>query len=407
MNTSASKNILMLTTIYPSPDFVMLNNTDVCHFFSKEWVKMGYKVKVIYNYPRYWSLFHFVASFLGKRLASITGVFIAAKKINNDKQYLLDDVVVERFPLYKPLPRGRFPKKSILKQIQKIKNSNQSDGFLPDVIVGHFHNPSLEMVYELKKVYPQAKTALVLHGNGDNIKTIYKNRYKKLMNSVDFFGHRSLALKRNFETSYGVQQHTSFMCYSGIPEGSFQNAKPHANVVTKNFIFVGSLIKRKHPASILPVLYTAFPNKDFSMTYVGSGQEEKKMRKIKTKLGLEENVRFKGRLPREHVFEELKSAECFIMLSENETFGLVYIEAMANGCITIASKDEGMDGIITHGVNGFLCKAGNEKELAELIIHINTLSLEEKLGISQRAIETAQEMTDFQVAKNYIESILN
>ncbi len=34
------------------------------------------------------------------------------------------------------------------------------------------------------------------------------------------------------------------------------------------------------------------------------------------------------------------------MISKNETCGLVYIEAMAVGCIMIASKNEGFDGII-------------------------------------------------------------
>ena len=43
----------------------------------------------------------------------------------------------------------------------------------------------------------------------------------------------------------------------------------------------------------------------------------------------------------------------WIMISKNETFGLVYLEAMARGCITIGSRNQGIDGVINHGVNGF------------------------------------------------------
>ena len=42
------------------------------------------------------------------------------------------------------------------------------------------------------------------------------------------------------------------------------------------------------------------------------------------------------------------------MISQGEAFGLVYLEAMARGCITIASRGEGFDGIIKDGINGFL-----------------------------------------------------
>lgn len=50
------------------------------------------------------------------------------------------------------------------------------------------------------------------------------------------------------------------------------------------------------------------------------------------------------------------ASDCFIMISKNEAFGLVYLEAMSAGCITIASRGEGFDGVIIHGVNGFYVK---------------------------------------------------
>ena len=93
------------------------------------------------------------------------------------------------------------------------------------------------------------------------------------------------------------------------------------------------------------------------------------------------------------------------MISENEAFGLVYLEAMSRGCITIAARNEGMDGVIIHGINGFFCEAGNSIELAELIIHINTISKVELMRISKNAIETASKMSNEETARNYIEAI--
>ena len=52
----------------------------------------------------------------------------------------------------------------------------------------------------------------------------------------------------------------------------------------------------------------------------------------------------------------MRESDIFILPSRNETFGMVYMEAMASGCITVCSKNDGVDGIIRDGINGFLCE---------------------------------------------------
>ena len=95
------------------------------------------------------------------------------------------------------------------------------------------------------------------------------------------------------------------------------------------------------------------------------------------------------------------------MISEEETFGLVYLEAMSMGCITIASRNEGMEGIIEDGVNGFLCKAGDEHELSEIINRVNGMSIEELMCISNKARETAEKLTDEKVAQLYFNQLVS
>ncbi|MBI5538884.1 MAG: glycosyltransferase [Bacteroidia bacterium] len=93
------------------------------------------------------------------------------------------------------------------------------------------------------------------------------------------------------------------------------------------------------------------------------------------------------------------------MISKREAFGLVYLESMARGCITIGSRSEGIDGIIKHEKNGFLCEAGNEKELVQIIRQINKLTPAERKKISDNAIATAKELTDYMVALKYINAV--
>lgn len=79
---------------------------------------------------------------------------------------------------------------------------------------------------------------------------------------------------------------------------------------------------------------------------------------------------------------------------------------MAKGCITIASKNEGMDGIITNGENGFLCEAGNIENLSKQILEISNLKEAEKEKISLKATETAKKLTDKNVAEEYMQNLL-
>ena len=63
--------ILMLTTVYISNDIKILNNTSVCHYFAKEWAKSGHDVKVIYSYPVFLRIFHWLASVFKTQITRI------------------------------------------------------------------------------------------------------------------------------------------------------------------------------------------------------------------------------------------------------------------------------------------------------------------------------------------------
>ena len=80
---------------------------------------------------------------------------------------------------------------------------------------------------------------------------------------------------------------------------------------------------------------------------------------------------------------------------------------MAKGCIVVGTKGQGIDGIVKHGVNGFLCKARDVDGLAEVIKHIINMPHVELQRISLKAVATAIELTDRKVAENYLKSISN
>lgn len=399
------KNILLLTPIYPTADLSSAS-TRIVHYFAKEWQKQGYKVYVVHYSVNFPSFLYLISKPFQKELSSFFGTAIRFCK-SDYKEYDLDGVKIKRIPLKKYFPHTRYTKKQINIAYNKtIEHCNLSQ-FEPDVIISHWVNPQLEIMNMLKE-YFKVPTVYVSHDIGRDLKTIYKKEAKEYLNNIDVFGFRSKSIKHKFENYFGVKD-KSFICYSGIPTeyvNSVNNIERDFTNIEK-FIFVGSLIKRKYPAKIISPIINSSKNNPFQISYIGTGFEEKTIKKIAYKNNVNDKIKLLGRLDRDIIINHLKKHEVFIMISENETFGLVYLEAMACGCIVIASKNEGFDGIIKHGQNGFLCNAGDEKELESIIIEIKAKSNIELKKISENAISTAKNMTDDLVAERYINTVID
>ena len=144
----------------------------------------------------------------------------------------------------------------------------------------------------------------------------------------------------------------------------------------------------------------------FQFNIIGEGPLDDIISRLAAVKGVSNKVNILGRLPREKVVGEMINTQCFIMISRGEAFGLVYLEAMLTGCIVVASRNEGVDGIIVDGYNGFLCEAGNKAELEEIILKIRSLPVEELKQISNNAIDTALKYTDSNMAEQYLMNVI-
>ncbi len=397
------KNILVLTNIYPAIDLEK-ENTPVVHYFTREWIKMGYEIRVIHYPANFPKILMKGASIFKKQLSSKLGVTIRTSQAK-ELEYKIDNVKVKRIPLLKYKLHGSFSQKQIERAYNKTIQYLNKEDFKPDFIISHWVNPQIEIMNKLKSLF-NVKTCYIAHTPTAEFERIYNDSdAKKLINNIDIIGFRSRNIKELFCRKYNYHGHT-FQCYSGIPEKYIPQEKIVRDFNTINkFIFVGTLIKRKYPAEILLSLSKSYKDNDFEMSYIGKGAELEIIKKYSQKFKIENKVHLYNYVPRDKVVEYLKNHDVFIMISKNEAFGLVYLEAMAQGCITIASKNEGFDGIIQHGVNGFLCKAGDVDELANIITEIKNMDKTSLKQISQNAIETAKNLTDFKAASYYINEI--
>lgn len=396
-------NVLLLTTIYPMP-CIDNQGTPVCHFFAREWVKMGYNVRVVHYQAVYPMPFYWLARINRKKIAAKTGAVVYTER-DRGGTYEMDGVPIKRIPLFKPIPHGGFSHRSIHRSLHEIEVWNKETDFVPDVIIGHFPNPQIEVVNLLHNIYPHSKTCIVMHGDIEIAKKVYGDKLLPLVEKINVWGFRNPAVQRVFEKRV-MKVDNAFMCYSGIPEDFITTNNTHCfDSQTPNYVYVGEMIERKYPVQVMDALEKTYPDGNYSLTYVGDGQLKNKINERVDSGAVKGQVKTMGKIPRDNIKAEYDKADYMVMISRGEAYGLVYLEAMARGCITIASRNEGFDGIIVDGVNGFLCKAGDSKELASIFQRIAAMSKEEKCTISRKAIETAQLLTDYEAAKRYINDI--
>lgn len=103
---------------------------------------------------------------------------------------------------------------------------------------------------------------------------------------------------------------------------------------------------------------------------VGSGKEKGELEKFSKQLSIQNNVEFVGEIPHKKVMEYMSICDIFSLPSYNEGFGVVYLEAMANGKPVIACQGEGIDGIIKDKKTGILVKPKDIDSIVEAIDYL-------------------------------------
>ena len=398
------KNILLITNIYPNND-PEYGGTAVCHTFTTEWVKMGYNVKVIHFDSLFPRPYYWVGKLFNKRIQAKTGTVAYTKTPRKPVRYMVDNVPVIFVPLRKYMPHKAPSHRRAKRAFSYVVSELEKDGYVPDVVTAHFVLPQLQFMPLFKKQYPDARTCLVFHGPWGLLPQFYPKNYKDLMPSVDVWGFRSLAFQQSFEKQFGNDK-PMFLCHSGIPEKYIEKVdRDFANGV-KRFVFVGSLFELKNVDITLRALHKAIDGREYTFDIVGSGAENENLHHLVVELGMGDHVVFHGQMKRDDAQNIVRNSDCFVMVSSREAFGLVYVEAMAKGCIVIGTEGQGIDGIVKHGENGFLCKARDVDGLADVIKQIVNLPQSELQEISSRAVSTAAGLTDRKVAEHYIDSIL-
>lgn len=383
-------NIIFITTLYPDNEKQTLTEVPfTLHYFVKDWINQGHHVQVI------------------KIEAIYPPMIPKYSNLNRDRferDVVIDGVLIHVLQVRKNLNR-KFSKKKSISAGQTAVKYLDSHSVKWDIVIFHVFEPNyyiaqaVKNYFKIPMVYGVHQTDAFWISKAKNQKILLKNKDK-----INAFAFRSQALKKHFKDHLDPAI-PSFLIPSGIPEHTININQQSTSNKTLTFITVANMIKRKN----IDILIKAFHHliqidKDVRLTIIGDGVERDNLEELVVKLNISKNVFFLGKITREKVFLELSHNDVFVLPSIHETFGIVYLEAMARNCIPIGTVNEGIDGIIQDGVNGYLCSPdviGCFHKMQQVLEIDNST----RHHIHKQIATTVLEYTETKCSAKYIENI--
>ena len=108
---------------------------------------------------------------------------------------------------------------------------------------------------------------------------------------------------------------------------------------------------------------------DATLTLVGSGSEEKRLRELAAELRLA-NVSFAGRVPPDEIWRFYAGADIYLQTPDIDNMPSSVLEAYASGCGVVSTRAGGVPAILTDGEHGLLVDCNDHEQAAERMLRL-------------------------------------
>lgn len=236
----------------------------------------------------------------------------------------------------------------------------------PDIIHSHFLNYGVIAVKLSKKEnLPLVVTEHSSYMNKTSLPWWVKKRAVKTYSACDCIIAVSTPLAEN------IKKATGFNCtvvhnIANISD-NVETLRKSSENKQKLLVSAGNLL----PGKGFDILLRAFnkaleKDNTIRLLILGDGPERKKLKAMASEMSISDKVTFHGKYRKENLPELCKDANAFVLASRYETFGVVYIEAMAMGLPVIATRCGGPEDFVDES-NGLLVDVEDVDGLANAI----------------------------------------
>ncbi|MDU5105631.1 glycosyltransferase [Clostridium sp.] len=152
-----------------------------------------------------------------------------------------------------------------------------------------------------------------------------------------------------------------------IPVERFNISKDTNDIFT--FFSLAFLEGEKGMDVLIKAYAKYFKNTNTKLIIGGDGSQKEYLVNLAIELQIDSQMEFLGALSREEVSNYMSRCNTFVLASKYETFGVVYIEALASGKPIIGTYNGGAEDIINEN-NGLLVKVNDIDDLGNAMKYI-------------------------------------
>ncbi len=186
--------------------------------------------------------------------------------------------------------------------------------------------------------------------SGDNINRRIYEIERRGMHAAGRVIAVSAYTKSICATRYAVNPSKVDVVYNGIDDERHQpqpgeGIRPNDRIV----LFLGRITMQKGPEYFIQAAKRVLEKvEDVKFVVAGSGDMATRMIELAASLGIGHKVLFTGFLRGPDVERVFRMADCYVMPSVSEPFGLVALEALKHDVPVIISKQSGVSEVLTH-----------------------------------------------------------
>lgn len=169
----------------------------------------------------------------------------------------------------------------------------------------------------------------------------------------------------------GIKPERVHTIYCGMDHDRFHLDEPPARSATPLVVAWSRLRKYKsNDVAIKAFAHILKAIPEAKMLIMGRGPDEKRLRRLVQRLGLDQAVEFRGFMPWQELVRTLHQAHVFLNPSPKEGWGLTVIEANSCGLPVVASDRPGLKDSVRDGVTGALVPYGDDQAFAREALNL-------------------------------------
>jgi L-malate glycosyltransferase len=262
-----------------------------------------------------------------------------------------------------------------------------------DVLHVHYAIPHSISAYLAKMMLPDRRIPFVTTLHGTDITLVGNDRsYLPItrfgIEQSDAVTAVSQYLRQRTIEEFGIQRPISVIpnfvncdVYSRATEGSLR--RKYASDEESIFIHISNFRPVKRIEDVMAIFARVRRQSPAKLLLVGDGPERPKAEWLAETQGVSKDVFFLGK--QSDMAPYLSIADVLLLPSENESFGLVALEAMACEVPVVATRIGGLPEVVEHEEDGFLLGLGDVAGMAEASLKlVENPSLRNEMGKTAR-----------------------